>query len=124
MAISVNMFFEQMVQFFPQVEDEYRTKRAGSLNGMDTIMVEEVFMPHVIDILEKDDDRELLRRIFDYFELVATEADKYLLNVFTVTVLEILGNDRGILAIAGQYMGTVTAKLQKKADKALGREVD
>ena len=44
-----------------------------------------------------------------------------LINIFSVTVLEILGNDKAILKVAKQYMGEKTALLQMKVDKELGR---
>ena len=47
--------------------------------------------------------------------------DSLLINIFSVTVLEILGNDKAILKVAKQYMGEKTALLQMKADKELGR---
>ena len=40
---------------------------------------------------------------------------------FSVTVLEILENDKAILKVAKQYMGEKTALLQMKVDKELGR---
>ena len=47
--------------------------------------------------------------------------DSHLINIFSVTVLEILGNDKAILKVAKQYMGEKTALLQMKVDKELGR---
>lgn len=50
-------------------------------------------------------------------------ADDYLNNVFSITVLEILGNEKTILETAKKYMGSVTMKLQREADIAIGRQV-
>ena len=47
--------------------------------------------------------------------------DSHLINIFSVTVLEILGNDKAVLKVAKQYMGEKTTLLQMKADKELGR---
>ena len=44
-----------------------------------------------------------------------------LLNIFSVTVLEVLGNDKEILKTAQTYMGKKTYELQLEADKDLGR---
>ena len=61
--------------------------------------------------------------IFNYFEEVCINSDDYLNNVFSITTLEILGNEKNILEIAKKYMGPVTIKLQREADLAIGRKV-
>ena len=50
-------------------------------------------------------------------------SDDYLNNVFSITALEILGNDKNILEKAKKYMGPITIKLQREADIAIGRQV-
>lgn len=67
------------------------------------------------------DDLEYAIQLFDYFEELVNGQDLHLINVFSITVLEILGNDKAILGIAKQYMGPKTTLLQMKADKELGR---
>lgn len=42
-------------------------------------------------------------------------------GVFSITVLEILGNDKRILEKAKKYMGAKTIQLQEEADWKLGR---
>ena len=54
-------------------------------------------------------------------EEIINKNDSHLINIFSVTVLEILGNDKAILKVAKQYMGEKTALLQMKVDKELGR---
>ena len=46
-----------------------------------------------------------------------------LLNIFSITVLEMLGDDKDILEIAKQYMGPITKKYQRDADLDLGRNI-
>ena len=59
--------------------------------------------------------------MFNYFEEIINKNDSHLINIFSVTVLEILENDKAILKVAKQYMGEKTALLQMKVDKELGR---
>lgn len=47
--------------------------------------------------------------------------DSHLINIFSITVLEILGNDKAILERAKKYMGTRTMQLQVMVDRGLGR---
>ena len=91
--------------------------------GLDTIVIEEIIMPEVIDLLKKNNDEKKLKEIFDYFEDVCINSDDYLNNVFSITALEILGNEKNILETAKKYMGPVTIKLQREADLAIGRQV-
>lgn len=114
-------FLQTMLNFIPESESEYR--RSIKVNGeiLETVIIEDVFMPEVINLLSESKNVDLLKRIFDYFEEISNCKDDFLLNIFSVTVLEILGNDRKILGIAQKYMGPKTVKLQIQADIDLGR---
>lgn len=124
MSISITDFFKQMLEFFPTKRNEYDQEKEDCFEGLDTIIVEDIFMPEVLNLLEKNDNENLLKLIFNYFEVVSMAADDYLLNVFSITVLEILGNDRTLLARAKQYMGPITKKYQREADLDLGRIIE
>ena len=65
--------------------------------------------------------KQLLEGIFKYFEEVAHSDAPHLVNVFSTTVLEILGNDKAILETAKKYMGPKTKQLQIEAGSELGR---
>ena len=123
--MSIGGFIEGLLEFFPYLKEEM-----NSLIEFDdgeilyTIIIERVFMPEVIKLLETESDIVKLKDLFDFFEKVSTCDNKVLVeNYFSVTVLEILGNDEKILNIAKKYMGQVTTKLQREADLALGRKV-
>jgi len=45
------------------------------------------------------------------------------LNIFSITALETLGNDKKILSIAQNYMGAKTKLLQREADRKIGRDI-
>lgn len=110
-----------MLSFFPSARDEYlkSVERYGEV--LESIIIEDIFMPKVIELLNINNDLILLNRIFDYFEDVANCGEEYIINLFTITVLEVLGNDKFILDTAIKYMGPKTKQLQIKADTDLGR---
>ena len=114
-------FFEKMQEFFPSTREAYyeSIKEYGKI--LETIVVEDIFMPPILKLLSEDTDSQLLERIFAYIEEIISSDDSYLINVLSVTLLEILGNDESILEKAKQYMGTKTKALQIKADEDLGR---
>ena len=132
MTIAIEDFLEKMLKFFPLKNTEYNNKKQeieemcklasfkkeeDYFEGCGIIIVEDIFMPEVIKLLEKNSDVEALKKIFDYFEQVVNEGDKCLFNVFSITVLEMLGNDAQVLNKAKQYMGPKTRKYQLEADK-------
>ena len=114
-------FFEKMQEFFPSAREEYRESIKEYGEVLETVVIEDIFMPKILGLLAKNENSELLKKIFSYFEEIVDKNDAHLVNVFSITVLEILGNDKVILDIAKQYMGPKTSQLQIEIDKELGR---
>ena len=120
----IDDFYNKMKIFFPNICSDIEQMMEDNSEGLDTIVIEEVIMPEVLGLLKNDTEPEKTRNIFDFFEDVCINSDEYLNNVFSITALEILGNDKDILEKAQKYMGPVTKKLQREADIALGRSVN
>ncbi|SFF40193.1 hypothetical protein SAMN04487969_13413 [Paenibacillus algorifonticola] len=114
-------FLRKMLDFLPSTEAEYRKSIEFNGEVLETVIIEDVFMPEIIKLLKEERNVNLLESIFNYFEEVSNCEDTQLKNNFSVTVLEILGNDKSILVTAQKYMGTKTIQLQIEADRALGR---
>lgn len=114
-------FFKVMLGFLPSSSSEYRKSIEDNGEVLETVIIEDIFMPEIIKLLNEDKNIELLKRIFDYFEEISNSEDNHLVNIFSITVLEILGNDRIILGVAQKYMGPKTMQLQIEADTCLGR---
>ncbi len=121
--MKIEEFMNKMTCIFPNINNDMDKHLIEYGECLDTIVIEEVIMPEVINLLKKDTDTNKLMEIFDYFEDVSINSDEYLKNVFSITTLEILGNDRDILNTAKKYMGPVTIRLQREADINLGRQV-
>ena len=118
---NVREFFEKMQEFFPSTKNAYIESVEEYGEVLETVVIEDIFMPELLTLLAKNEDAELLSNMFNYFEEILNKNDLHLINIFSVTVLEILGNDKAILKVAKQYMGEKTALLQMKVDKELGR---
>lgn len=119
----IDDFFCKMSVFFPEINKKIAEHISEYGERLDTIVIEDIIMPNVIELLKKDIDKGKLKEIFTFFEEVSVNSDEYLNNVFYVTVLEILGNDKFILEKSKKYMGPITKKLQREADIGLGRQV-
>ncbi|MFS0871810.1 resolvase [Paenibacillus xylanilyticus] len=116
-------FLKKMLEFLPSTEAAYRESIMFNGKVLETVIIEDIFMPEIIRLLREEKNINLLEQIFKYFEEVSNDEDAHLMNVFSVTVLEILGNDRSILRTAQKYMGTKTIELQIEADRDLGRRI-
>ena len=73
-------------------------------------------------VLTKNENIILLQNLFNYFEQISCCDNQELIDTFSITILESLGNDEKILKIAKKYMGYHTKQLQLEADRQLGRE--
>lgn len=121
---SISDFIIEMIKFFPEIVTEIEKTKRDYFDGCDTIVIEDIIMPRVVKLLKRNVEHEKLNSVFQYFEMIAACADDKLSDVFLVCCLEVLGNERKVLEIARQYMGPLTAVLQREADLALGRVVD
>lgn len=114
-------FLNKMLVFLPSTTKKYHESVEYFGEVLGTIIIEDIFMPDIIKLLSENKNVELLKTIFSYFEDVSNNAEMDLLNDFSVTVLELLGNDKEILKVAQTYMGPKTTELQIEADRDLGR---
>jgi len=114
-------FIETMLRLLPATVDKYEKSIEDNRGLLETVVIEDVFMPSIIDLTNKENNITLIENIFNYFEDVSNCDDEHLINVFSITVLEMLGNDKKILEKAKKYMGRKTTQLQIEADKNLGR---
>ncbi len=114
-------FFRTMLEFLPSTNGNYEESLEKYGELLETVVIEDIFMPEIITMLEKNEKIELLEQIFKYFEEVSNCNEEHLINIFSTTVLEVLGKERIVLETAKNYMGDKTMQLQIKADRDLGR---
>lgn len=121
--MTIDDFINKMIFFFPGMRGKISEHISVYGEQLNTVVVEDIIMPEIIRLLNKELEDEKLKAIFSYFEEVSVGADKNLHDVFMITALEVLGNDDQLLEKARQYMGPMTRKLQMEADAVLGRQV-
>jgi hypothetical protein len=81
-----------------------------------------VVKPALRDLLTADRQPVLLRRIFDFFEGMASSSDVQVPNLLGIEICEWLVGDPLRLSIAWQYMGEETRKLTRNTARSLRRE--
>ncbi|KAA8787495.1 resolvase [Paenibacillus amylolyticus] len=115
-------FLRDMLMFLPETTNDFLKSIDEHGEILVTVIIEGIFMPEIILLLKENKNTQLIESIFDYFEEISNCNDGYFINsIFSVTVLEILGNDKNILRTAKEYMGPTTTQLQIEADRGLGR---
>ncbi|WP_456238896.1 DUF7674 family protein [Saccharibacillus alkalitolerans] len=63
-------------------------------------MLEALFIPQLIELLNENANVNLLERIFEYVEEVFDNDDIHLRNLLSITLLERLGNHKAVLETA------------------------
>lgn len=111
MSKEIELFFKEMLGFFPSTISEYEESVNHYGEVLETVIIEDIFMPEIIKLMKTEEDIKLLESIFDYFETVCNSTDSRLTNNFSVTVLEIIGSYKELLVIAQKYMGPKTMQL-------------
>lgn len=121
MSMNTDCFFQELLKLFPHTSSQYEEMQTQYGRILETVAIEDIFMPCIIDMIEKNRNSNLIRDMFDLFEKVCRYGDQHLMDVFTTTILECIGNDQDILCKARNYMGSTTKLLQIEADKRIGR---
>lgn len=64
MSKNVREFFEKMQEFFPSTKNAYieSVKEYGEV--LETVVIEDIFMPELLTLLAKNEDAELLSNMF------------------------------------------------------------
>lgn len=111
MSKESELFFQKMLYFLPSTYSDYEKSINHYGEVLETVIIEDIFMPEIIRLLKSEENTKLLEDIFKYFEEVSNSTDSCLVDNFSVTVLEILGSYKELLEIAQKYMGPKTKQL-------------
>lgn len=65
---NVKEFFEKMQEFFPSTKKSFLESVEEYGEVLETVVIEDIFMPEVLALLVKNEDSELLSNMFNYFE--------------------------------------------------------
>ncbi len=74
-------FFQRMIMWFPTKKDEYQRMKKKYGKVLETVVIEDIFMPEIIKLLSVEQDRKHLEDIFAYFEVISNSNDEHLINV-------------------------------------------
>lgn len=119
MGTESEQFFQNMLRFLPSTHSEYKESVNHYGEVLETVIIEDIFMPEIFRLMKTGENPELLKNIFKYFESVSNSKDSKLVNNFSVTVLEILGSYKELFEIAQNYMGPKTKQLLDETIKLM-----
>lgn len=81
-----------------------------------------VLKPFLRELLDKADDQELLRRVFEFFEEMARSPDLQVSNLLQVGIFRSLVGEPERLKIAWNYMGEETKNIARRTAAILQRD--
>lgn len=122
MSMKTDCLFQELLRLFPQTTSQYEEMKTQYGRVLETVAIEDIFMPYIIDLIESNQNLALIHDMFDLFERVCIYGDQHLMDVFSTTILECIGNNQDILCKVRNYMGPTTKLLQIEADKRIGRK--
>ena len=70
MMVKSDCFFQEMLKLFPQTISQYEEMKTQYGRVLETVAIEDIFMPYIIDLLESNQDLNLIHDMFDLFERV------------------------------------------------------
>ena len=94
---NVREFFEKMQEFFPSTKNAYIESVEEYGEVLETVVIEDIFMPEVLALLVKNEDSELLSNMFNYFEEIINIVKKYLVWSIDVNI-----NSKNLIIVAFQ----------------------
>ena len=116
------------LETFPEFADNYAREfdywvDRDNPPGMYLILSILVF-PNIVSLLDTGQNQELIWRLFEFFEAMASSSDRNVIDLLGIEVIHRLLNDQIRLQKAWPYMGTKTRELAKFAAKALGLTIE
>ena len=68
-----------MQEFFPSTKKSFLESVEEYGEVLETVVIEDIFVPEALALLAKNEDSELLSNMFDYFEEIINKNDSHLL---------------------------------------------
>lgn len=119
--LSKDNIVEKMLEAIPEVFPIYNKEMEWWGEALPHIVFGDVLNQYAIKLLKSSKEISIIKRIFDFYEKMASCDDLYVKQILTTTVLERLGDEKKVLNRAKEYMGTQTIKCLKVINKAIGR---
>lgn len=115
---------KELIICIPELRDMYEQELElwdGEDPGAHNIFGD-ILNPFLIEALHKNENEELLKKVFAFLERMATSNDSLVQEVLGCTVLERIGDDKAILKKAKKYMKEETNKISEEIEEGWGRK--
>lgn len=102
-----------ILEYVPEVTSAAEKEKEwwGDEKIPETVFYEDVLGPYVREILREDKNIPAIKRVFDFYEKMATSEDKNFRNLVQVCMLEPLWGDKVLYLNALKYMHSNTRVL-------------
>lgn len=119
--LSKETIVDKMLETIPEVLPMFKEESEWWDEVLPHVVFGDVLNPYVIQLLRTNKETSIIKRIFDFYESMASCDDLYVKQILTTTVLEGLGDEKAIINQAREYMGTQSIECLKEVNKAIGR---
>jgi len=124
-SMNINNVLDCFFVEIPELKVVYEEKRKENLvddEDGNYVIWGMGILPGILQLFEEFDlNKALLTKIFGFFEKMAGSDDEEIRELLLYSVLEGLGDDKGILEKAVSIMGKKTLNYSKKVEDFLGR---
>lgn len=116
--INYNTAYKELIKEIPEIKPfcEKELERWHGEESEKYSIFKDVLNLYLINLLEINENKELISKIFNFLEKMATSHDYILKNVLELTVLDELEKDRTILTKSKKYMGKYTKQMNDKSE--------
>jgi hypothetical protein len=106
---------QKLVCFFPELEADYRheVERWEGEQPGPYVIYEDLFYRYIERVVAGG-EADILQRVFDFLELLATAEDARLQDLLRIAILTPFTVSPAILRTSGKYMGDATRRLLKQ----------
>jgi len=116
----IKYFAKKLVQLFPKCQQEYQYfKHEGEISGH--IYFGNSINPVLSELLEKNQDKDLIRKYIDFIEDMYNKGNDGVKNIVVVTILEYLGDDEAVLRNEFEYFSEDLMQASKEIESYWGR---
>lgn len=108
-----------IIKYIPEMHDKICNIELSDSEHLPHLLFEQAFNQLTVTLLRQYDNKLLLKKIFDFYELLAEYGDEEVKNLLQVTLLEYLWDDREVYSRGLKMMGENTRKINQNISSYL-----
>ena len=112
---------DEFLHCFPEFRSSYKKHISEYDEFLAHIFFGDFINPKLLVLLEDDQDKSRIEKVFTFLERMAVEGDADVQEILMVTILERIGDEQELLDKSHYYMGKFTRETSDKIESFWGR---